>query len=383
MSNITEKNRSAKQQLTDEAWCVSIGRDIIEKHCNSEDFGALTAYAGVLAWKDRGPAWEINGGCNAAASTPPGGWAGMVGTTAPTWRRWRDRAIEIGLISEAHGFYESGPPVDLLKPIKPFRTELQDQGYEMPVGEQFARIPFSVLSDPNIGRRARRVMVGLALFRNPQGFAKAAVPTIARVAGLNDRNTQLGLRRLELAGAIRSNGLDRRVRTYEIIEQRPDRVNASDTSGEHQRHQIDHQRHQKGTPATPEGERQRHQRVNVSDTLSRTSIKKIPQEKKSRKILQEKSSGAEGRRDTQNGLVLMRVFEGKKDARQGSAAGIELAGRTPAPEPTPDERQSCLAELEVLLAPMKHTDAGYSTLAEYRDQHLAALAGDTERRASG
>ena len=383
MTTITEKFRSAKQQLTDEAWCVSIGRVIIEKHCNSEDFGALTAYTGVLAWKDRGPPWEIGDECNAAASTPPGGWAAMVGATAPTWRRWRDRAIKIGLISEAHGFYESGPPVDLLKPIKPFRTKLQDQGYEMPDGEQFARIPFSVLSDPNIGRRARRVMVGLALFRDPKGFAKAAIPTIARVAGLNDRNTQLGLRRLELAGAIKSNGLDRRVRTYEIIEKRPNRVNASDTSGERQRHQTEHQRHQLPITSDTRGERERHQGVNVSDTLSRTSIKKIPQENKSRKILQVNGSGAERRPHPQNGLVLMRVFEGKKDARQESRHAIELAGQTPAPEPTPDARRAKMAELEKLLAPMKHTDPCFGMFTDARAEHLAALGGDTEQRASG
>ena len=144
------------------------------------------------------------------------------------------------------------------------------------------------------------------------------------------------------------------------------------------------------------GERERHQgvnvgdtlKVNVGDTLSRSSIKKIPQEKESRKNLQGNVSGAERplptngaqpfrRHHPQNELGLLTVIEGRKDARQESAADIEPPGAD-----TPDERRATIAELEELLAPMKATDAGYTTLAAYRDEHLAALGADTERRAT-
>ena len=250
MGNIAHKTRSAKQQLIDAGWCVSIGRDLIEAHAKS-DFGALIALAAVLAWRDRGPGW-LTDGKRSAAQTPPTGWPAMVGTTPKTWRRWRDRAIEIGLIFKGTGVYNSGAKVPTLRPIAPYRTEEQDQGFEIAV-EQFARIPCAVLFDEEIGRGAKRVMLGLALFRNAKGFAKVAVPTIARVAGLNDRNTQLGLRRLELAGAIKSNGLDRRVQTYEICEQRIEKGVTSDTRGGHERHQGGHERHQKGVTSDTRG----------------------------------------------------------------------------------------------------------------------------------
>ena len=352
MDNISDKNRSAKQQLVDAHWCVSIGRDLIEAHAKS-DFGALVAFGVILAWRDRGPGWEIDGE-RRAAQRPPGGWPHTAGTTAPTWRRWLGRAIEIGLISEANGVRESGPPVDLLMPIKPYRTELQDEGYEMPV-EQFARIPVSVLFDPKIGRTAKRVLVGVAMYRNAEGLARVAVPTIAKMATLNVRNTQNGLRRLELAGAIKSTGRIRQIRTYEIIEKRTDKVNVGDTMGERRRHQG-------VNVSDTRGERERHQgvnvgdtrEVNVGDTLSGKAIKKTLQEKESRKNLQEKDSGAERIRPDgpapfrrpQNELVLMRVVEGgkegRKDARQEGKVAVE-----PSPEHERDRVAALLAEMEL------------------------------------
>ena len=226
MTTISE-NRDAKQQLTDEAWCVSIGRDLIVAHAKS-DFGALIVFAGVLVWRERGPPWMIDGE-HSDAQTPPGGWAHMIGAPPSTWHRWRARAIEIGLISECLGNYGSGATVDLLRPKQAYRTELQDEGYEMPV-EQFARVPVSVLFDPNIGPTAKRALVGIAMYRNKAGFARVAVPTIAKMAALNVRNTHKGLRLLESAGAIKSNGRSRQIRTYEICEQRTDKVATCDTS---------------------------------------------------------------------------------------------------------------------------------------------------------
>ena len=79
VDNISDKNRSAKQQLIDAGWCVSIGRDLIDKHCNPDDFGALIALAAVLAWRDRGPGWIFDDE-SSAAQRPPGGWPHTAGT---------------------------------------------------------------------------------------------------------------------------------------------------------------------------------------------------------------------------------------------------------------------------------------------------------------
>ena len=397
MTNIIEINRTANQQLADSHWAVRIGRDLIEKHCNSADFGALVAFAGVLAWRDRGPGWWIDDK-RSDASTPPGGWPRLIGVTPPTWRVWRDRAIAVGLLSEEIGERRSGARVKTLRPGKPYRTEEQDQGYEIAV-EQFARIPCAVLFDATIGRTAKRVLMALALFRSKKGFACVAVPTIARVAGLHERNAQRGLRQLELAGAVKSTGLDRRVRTYEVV----DNLEVIHIPGESQRHQgVKASATRGGKPAPPgvkasatRGESQRHQVVKASVTLSGASTKKIPQENKSRKNLQGKPSGAERllavngpkpfrrRQNPQKDLVLMRVFEGKKAARQDGAIVTSMPSpEPPAPELTPDERRDKVAKLETLLAPMKHTDAGFTVLTETLAEHVAALGGDTELRKS-
>ena len=162
----------------------------------------------------------------------------------------------------------------------------------MPV-EQFARVPVSVLFDPNIGPTAKRALVGIAMYRNKAGFARVAVPTIAKMAALNVRNTHKGLRLLESAGAIKSNGRSRQIRTYEICEQRTDKVATCDTSvatcdtsGSHLGHQTvatcdtsgSHLGHQIASwwpPATP-----------FQELLSRKASKKINQEKNFRKKCQ-------------------------------------------------------------------------------------------------
>ena len=380
MDTVNDKTRSAKQQLIDAGWCVGIGRDIIEAHAKS-DFGALIAFAAITAWKDRGPACDIDGE-RSSARTPPGGWAGMVGTTPPTWRAWRDKALEVGLISKGHGFYESGPPVDVLTPTPAYRTEEQEQGYAVAT-EQFSRVPCAVLFDKEIGRGAKRVLVGLALFRNAKGFATVAVQTIAEVAALNVRNTQLGLRRLELAGVIKSNGLNRRARTYEIIEQSTDRVAMSDTpGGKPATPRVKASDTPGGKPATPRvkasdtpGGKPATPRVKASDTLSSKATGKPYQENQTRKDCQANRSGAEGRRHPQKELVLMRVIEGRKDVRQESEAVTE-------PAPTPEYRRERIAILDEALSSMSRLKPGYSVLAEGRDEHLAALATDTELRKS-
>ena len=75
----------------------------------------------------------------------------------------------------------------------------------------------------------------------------------------------------------------------------------------------------------------------------------------------------------QKELGLLTVIEGSKDARQES---------TPAPELTPDARRAKIAALEETLSHMKPRDPCFGMFTDDRAEHLAALDGDTERRAS-
>ena len=81
---------------------------------------------------------------------------------------------------------------------------------------------------------------------------------------------------------------------------------------------------------------------------------------------------------------MLTVIEGSKKAvrQDGVIVTSVPVPDSPAAEPTPDEREQKVNELEQLLSGMKHTDAGYTTLAAFRDEHLAALGADTERRAT-
>ena len=179
--------KGALDDLRDDHWVVPIGRRVIEAHSNAYDFGALIANAAVCAWRDRSNVWGKHADDGSftpmSAQTPPGGWPALAGTTAPTWRKRRDRAIEIGLIERRTGAYDDGREVALLCPLVT-REE----------GEQFARVPAAVLFDPGLSRTAKRVYVALAIFRNPAGSSRAAVATIGTLAGINDRNVKRGLR---------------------------------------------------------------------------------------------------------------------------------------------------------------------------------------------
>ena len=190
--------KGALDDLRDDHWVVPIGRRVIEAHSNAYDFGALIAYAATCAWRDRGTPWvHVRAGSNKrlGAQTPPGGWPALAGTTAPTWRKRRDRAIEIGLIARRTGTYDDGRKVALLCPLVT-REE----------GEQFARVPAAVLFDPGLSRTAKRTYVALATFRNPAGSVRAALATIGTLAGLDRRSVKRGLRELERAGALLESG---------------------------------------------------------------------------------------------------------------------------------------------------------------------------------
>ena len=188
--------RNGIELLRDSQWAVAIDRAVIERLCNKEDFGALVAFAAVCSWRDRGQGWFVDE-ARVAASTPPGGWPALAGCTAPTWRAWRDRAIELDLLEYRNGKVKGRRPVKLLGTI-----------YGREKGAQFARLPISILCDPGLSRTARRCYVALALFRRvakggEEAWACASVGTIARLAGYKARSiAQCGLRELVKAGAL-------------------------------------------------------------------------------------------------------------------------------------------------------------------------------------
>ena len=193
----TERGNTAREMLA--GWAVTIDRDLIERHDNNEDFGALLAFAAVLAWRDRGPGWGDSEGTRNAASTPPGGWPALAGCTAPTWRAWRDRAIDLDLLKYRNGKVKGRRPVKLL-----------GTSYRKEAGKQFARLPIGVICDPQLSRTARRCYAALALYRNVKdgetSWSRVAVVTIGCVAGLDRRNTQRALRELVKAGALVGTG---------------------------------------------------------------------------------------------------------------------------------------------------------------------------------
>ena len=363
MTNITDCNRTANKQLADSNWAVRIGRSMIDNYCNPDDFGALIALAAVLAWRDRGPGWLLDGE-RTSAQRPPGGWAPLLGVTRHTWISWRDRAIDLRLLSKSNGEYAGGGLVPLLRPIEAVQMrEHETEAREVPA-EQFARIPAAALFDPKLSRTAKRVLVGLCLYRKPNGLARVAVPTIAKRAGLNERNARLGLRQLERAGAIKANGLFAKVRTYKIVEPK---VNASVQSETPHCALRDPPSVQSETPLRAVGD--------PPAVQSETPYQESYQEKPSSEKHQEKVSGAEGRRPPQMDLALMRLLPGRKDVRQESGAIVE-------PTPTPERCRERIATLEATLSTMNHCTPGWSTLTKHRNEYLAALSPDTELRAS-
>ena len=144
-----------------EGWIAPIPRRLI-----SIDLGAVIVLALATAWRDRRVP-----GC------PPGGWPRLGGTTTRNWHRWRERAIELGLVEMR------GSRIVPLAQREP--------------GEQFAMVPLSVLCDPKLPRTAKRVYIALALFRTGLGYSRASVRTLSRASGLDQRNVQKGLRSLE------------------------------------------------------------------------------------------------------------------------------------------------------------------------------------------
>ena len=159
------EDRSARQIL--DGWIVQIPRRVILLHSNAPEFGAMIALAVATAWTDRG-----------VPGRPPGGWARLAGAAPRTWQRWRGLAIALGLVEPMNG----GGIAPLAR-IEP--------------GEQFARVPFALLIDRNLSRTAKRVFLGLSLYRSGFGDSRPAVGTLSRASGLNRGNVQKGLRELE------------------------------------------------------------------------------------------------------------------------------------------------------------------------------------------
>ena len=168
------EDRTARQIL--DGWIVQIPRRVILLHSNAPEFGAMIALAVATAWTDRG-----------VPGRPPGGWARLAGAAPRTWQRWRGLAIALGLVEPMNG----GGIAPLAR-IEP--------------GEQFARVPLAILFDQKLSRTAKRVFLGLSLYRSGFGDSRPAVGTLSRASGLNRGNVQKGLRELENRFHITSRG---------------------------------------------------------------------------------------------------------------------------------------------------------------------------------
>ena len=205
-ANVTDgvDRRNAYEQLRDSGWAVRLSRSLIEDHSNPEDFGALVVLAAAMAWRDRGRGWGRRNNENEfmrdSAERPPGGWAALVGVTHPTWRAWRNRAIALDLIRLVVGATDDGHEVNLITVLRGL----------VPEGEQFARIPTTVLLNPAISRTAKRAYLAIALYRSGTGWSSAAIGTIAAVAGIAPRNARIGVRQLEQKMVIVPTGCTRR-----------------------------------------------------------------------------------------------------------------------------------------------------------------------------
>ena len=175
-----EPTPTPRSKLLADDWAVAIPRaDIL-----SSRLGPLLVLLAATAWRDRGPQWAV--GEEGAASTPPGGWAALVGCSRASWWRWQKVAVKSDLLHEVIGTDSKGCEHNLLKPnvwIEP--------------GMQFARLPLSVMFNDSISATARRVFAALACFRQPSGEVSAATSTIAKMTGIHRRHIQRSFRELE------------------------------------------------------------------------------------------------------------------------------------------------------------------------------------------
>ena len=158
--------RTAGEILADSSWAVPISRPMVLAYNNPKEFGALLAWAAVRAWRDRG----VHG-------KPPGGWALLAGTTPRNWQRWRTSAIELGLIAMR------GTRINPLSRLEPH--------------QQLARVPAEILFDQKLSRAAKRVFIGLSLYRSGFGDSRAAVVTLAKASSTHSRNVHKVLRELQ------------------------------------------------------------------------------------------------------------------------------------------------------------------------------------------
>ena len=178
------QDRTASEIL--EGWIVQIPSRLI-----NSDLGAVIVLALSTAWRDRRVP-----GC------PPGGWPRLGGTSTRNWHRWRERAIELGLVEMR------GSRIVPLAQLEP--------------GEQFARVPLAVLLDPKLPRTAKRTYLSLALFRSGLGYSRASVRTLAATSGLDRSSIQRGLRELENRFHITRRGTTARgVERYFLVETPP------------------------------------------------------------------------------------------------------------------------------------------------------------------
>ena len=198
----TERGNTAGEMLA--GWAVTIDRDTLTALLTSQNFPALLALCAVVSWRDRGRSWgaEVDGKwVKSSVERPPGGWAAMSGCGFAAWRARLARAVKLGLVEHVTGNVKGRRPVHLL------RTD-----YRKGPG-QFARLPISVMLDPGLSRRAKRIYAASPSFAAPQeerpGESRGLVlqfRPIARAAGYPDDRSrsivQRGLRELTVAGAV-------------------------------------------------------------------------------------------------------------------------------------------------------------------------------------
>ena len=161
-------------------WVVTISLPSFA-HNNPSEFGALIATAVVTAWADR----RIPG------RPPGGGFPALSGTTARNWRRWRDLAIELGLIKTMRGGAGLAPVA------------------QREAGGQFARVPLARLIDRELPRTAKRVYCALALYGSDHGLSRAGVRTLTTASGLNRGNVPERVARTRTPLPHRAPGRDR------------------------------------------------------------------------------------------------------------------------------------------------------------------------------
>ena len=159
--------KTAREILADSDWAVIFPRAKVLEHNNHRDFAAFLCWAASRALWDRG-----------LRGPPSEGWPTLTGMSARSWYTAKLRAVALGLVRVVPG---GG--------IEPLVRYEPGQG-------QYSRVPTSILFG-ELSRTTKRVFIGLALFSDRIGHARAAVTTIAKASSTHRRDVQRSLTELE------------------------------------------------------------------------------------------------------------------------------------------------------------------------------------------